>query len=236
MLVGVIDSFISRQGKQFVKTSSGQTAGCTASARRPSVRVPSVDMTASPTHLLLSDAIPIERWIRIGKKLCEITNSSAWWLGDWLLFGECTYPPRYKEAIIQTGLEYKTLRNYAWVARHVPPGQRISRLSFQHHAEVAALDPQHQAELLEHAMTLGWTRDTLRAQVRALRDRMVGHQPHQPPSGTLTLTLDSDQIDRWKAQAETANSSVISWVVNVVESAIADGSTPDYLSPTSVPN
>ncbi|MFD9426223.1 MULTISPECIES: hypothetical protein [unclassified Streptomyces] len=64
-------------------------------------------------------------------------NSSAWWLADWLIHGEATYGwRRYKEAVERTGLDYQTLRHYAWVARRFEHDRRRDSLSFAHHAAV----------------------------------------------------------------------------------------------------
>jgi len=42
--------------------------------------------------------------------------SSAWCLGDGLIAGQAAYGSRNRDAIGRTGLDYQTLRNYAWVA------------------------------------------------------------------------------------------------------------------------
>jgi hypothetical protein len=75
----------------------------------------------------------------LGAKIGTYSNATAWWLGDWLLYGKMKYGRRYKAAIEVTGLDYQTLRNYAVVARRFDPARRRSELSFQHHAEVCAM-------------------------------------------------------------------------------------------------
>ncbi|MGN5376760.1 LmbU family transcriptional regulator [Streptomyces lasalocidi] len=74
--------------------------------------------TVRKSGMLFPQNLPERSWERIGTDLRELVNSSAWWLADWLIYGETTYGwRRYKEAIERTGLDYQTLRNYAWVAR-----------------------------------------------------------------------------------------------------------------------
>src|SRR3954447_13776454 len=69
-------------------------------------------------------------WALVGERLGTICSASAWALGDWLLFGERRFANRYRSAIDATGLDYKTLRNYAWVARSIELSRRRESLSF----------------------------------------------------------------------------------------------------------
>src|SRR6266545_6028251 len=75
-----------------------------------------------------------EDWERAGSQLAGIVDSSSWWLGDWLVYGKKQYSDRYRRAIHAAGLQYQTLRNYAWVARRFELNRRRPKLSFQHHA------------------------------------------------------------------------------------------------------
>jgi hypothetical protein len=107
-------------------------------------------------------------WEQIGASLREFTNSSAWWLADWLIFGEAAYGwQRYRQAIERTGLDYQTLRNYAWVARRFEHHRRRDSLSFAHHAEVTRLSPPEQDYWLRKAEQLKWSRNELRRAIRA---------------------------------------------------------------------
>jgi len=91
-------------------------------------------------------------------------------LGDWLVFGQATYGGRYREAVERTGLDYQTLRNYAWVARRFELSRRRDTLSFGHHAEVAALPGPEQDFWLRKAEEFGWSTMRLRAEVRSSLD------------------------------------------------------------------
>src|SRR3954454_262877 len=108
------------------------------------VDVTSVSPERSPACLRLVDAMTYADWERAGCQLARLSQGVAWALGDWLLYGQAHFAPRYREALVETGLDYQTLRNYAWVARSVPPTRRRARLSFQHHAETAALTEAEQ--------------------------------------------------------------------------------------------
>lgn len=131
------------------------------------------------TGLLLDRQMPYERWVDIGRQLASAVSSSAWCLGDWLVYGETRFTGRYRSVIERTSLEYKTLRNYAWVARKIPLTRRHECLSFGHHAEVAGLPGPEQDFWLRKAASLGWSRNELRRQVHAsLAER--GAEPAGP--------------------------------------------------------
>jgi hypothetical protein len=117
------------------------------------------------TGLLLDRQMPYERWVDIGRQLASAVSSSAWCLGDWLVYGETRFTGRYRSVIERTSLEYKTLRNYAWVARKIPLDRRHEGLSFGHHSEVAGLEGPEQDFWLRKAESLGWSRNELRRQV-----------------------------------------------------------------------
>ncbi|WP_339134588.1 LmbU family transcriptional regulator [Streptomyces sp. f51] len=124
--------------------------------------------TVQKSGMVLPPNLPERSWERIGANLRELVNSSAWWLADWLLYGEATYGwRRYKEAIERTGLDYQTLRNYAWVARRFEHHRRRDSLSFAHHAEVTRLSPPEQDYWLRRAEQQKWSRNELRRAVRA---------------------------------------------------------------------
>ena len=118
--------------------------------------------------------MPIGAWRNLGRQIFVISDSSAWWLGDWLIYGQSEYPDRYKHAIAETNLDYQTLRNYAWVARRFVPGRRREKVSFQHHAEVASFPEDEQDALLTLVELHGWSRNELRRQIQRRRKGAVG--------------------------------------------------------------
>jgi hypothetical protein len=123
-------------------------------------------------ELPLSVKLSFDRWLCIGEFLSAVRTSSAWCLGDWLIYGETMYTGRYRDAIRHTSLDYQTLRNYAWVARRFPISRRRETLSFGHHAEVASLPEPEQDFWLRTAESSGWSTSHLRREVRAsLRER-----------------------------------------------------------------
>ncbi|MEU4168951.1 LmbU family transcriptional regulator [Streptomyces sp. NPDC026665] len=151
--------------------------------------------TVQKSGMVLPPNLPERSWERIGANLRELVNSSAWWLADWLLYGEATYGwRRYKEAIERTGLDYQTLRNYAWVARRFEHHRRRDSLSFAHHAEVTRLSPPEQDYWLRRAEQQKWSRNELRRAVRA------GLAAQSEAAGTCPDTGTSTGTDTGKQQ------------------------------------
>ncbi|MFE0425013.1 LmbU family transcriptional regulator, partial [Streptomyces sp. NPDC058953] len=112
--------------------------------------------------LQIPAGLAFEEWERAGRQLSGIVNSSSWWLGDWLVYGKDHYSDRYERGIRAAGLQYQTLRNYAWVSRRFDVVRRRAGLSFQHHAELAPLPVEEQDVWLDRAEQQGWTTKQLR--------------------------------------------------------------------------
>lgn len=219
--------------------------GTTGEATRNDVVLPFVGNQAKvqKSGVIFPRDLSQQSWERIGASLRELTNSTAWWLADWLIFGETTYGlRRYREAIERTGLDYQTLRNYAWVARRFEHHRRRDSLSFAHHAEVTRLSPPEQDYWLRKAEQEKWSRNELRREVRAgLAEQ--GHQIDIPPSSgddeqetsqlpepagadkgrrkatTLTIELSDGQLDYYSKVAAAHGLPVDKWVTQVLDAA-----------------
>lgn len=167
------------------------------------------------TALQIPQGIPLVEWRDLGRHIFLITDSSAWWLGDWLIYGQSEYPNRYKHAIAETQLDYQTLRNYAWVARRFTPDRRHEKLSFQHHAEVASLPPEDQDTWLTRAEEFALSKNELRRQIRRSR------QPESEPKDLVQfqVSLVADQKQRWEAAAESADKNLAEWIISTLDNA-----------------
>jgi hypothetical protein len=176
----------------------------------------------SKKGLRLPQRISFDKWMGIGIQLCSICSSSAWCLGDWLVYGETAFEGRYREAIEQTSLDYQTLRNYAWVVRKFSLSRRRDKLSFGHHAEVAALSEPEQDFWLGKAEELAWTVKELRREVRtSLRERSAsrGHELDSGPGqGTVTLKvpIPVDHLEACHAAASRCGLNVDEWASQVL--------------------
>lgn len=186
--------------------------------------------------LRLPQRLPFERWVRVGRQLADVYSSSAWCLGDWLVYGQAAYDQHYREAIERTSLDYQTLRNYAWVARQFSLSRRRDSLSFGHQAEVAALPEAEQDFWLLKAQELGWSVKRLRHEVRAsYSERSAGggeqgnpsagasqvDQPAQAQRSTvrLDIRITPEQLETYQAAAGLAGSSVEEWAVLTLDRA-----------------
>lgn len=177
------------------------------------------DLPENPMGIALADDVSYESWSAIGRHIAAVSNSSAWWVGDWLVHGERRFPGRYRRCLEELPLGYQTLRNYAWVARRVAMSRRRDDLSFQHHAEVAALDAGEQAHWLERAARDGWSRSRLRAAIRAGgqgRDDPDG--PAGPPS-TVRLSVADDRVPRWRDAAGLMERELADWAAQELDRA-----------------
>lgn len=157
-------------------------------------------------------------WERAGTKLARISDSSTWCLGDWLIYGQDKYSDRYQQAIAAAGLDYQTLRNYAWIARRYEWTRRRAELSFQHHAEVAALPDAEQDLWLDRAVEHRWSRNELRRQLRQSRQATSSVRP---AVALPRLPVSAGQVDRWRAAAEVSSSEFDQWVIAALDDAAA---------------
>ncbi|MEN3362479.1 MAG: hypothetical protein V7637_6461 [Mycobacteriales bacterium] len=166
--------------------------------------------------LNLPPDLPVDKWRSIGEQIYLITDSSAWWLGDWLIYGQDRYADRYRRLVEESSLDYQTLRNYAWVARRFPVSRRRNGLSFQHHAEVAALGEAEQDRLLGLAHHHGWSRNQLRARVRAARTR-----PDEQSAGpaAILLTVPAERQRSWEDAARHAGLDLLAWIAGALDDA-----------------
>lgn len=171
---------------------------------------------AQRTALRLPSGLGMPDWVSLGRQLFVVADSSAWWLGDWLIYGESHFPDRYELMLAETDLDYQTLRNYAWVARKYPPEQRRERLSFQHHAEAASLPEPERGRWLEHAEAGRWSRNELRRRLRA--DRAGRREPGEV---LLTLAVLHERQERWQRAAQCAQLQLDEWIVQILDRAAA---------------
>jgi hypothetical protein len=175
-------------------------------------------------ELSLPNEMPFESWREVGSKIVLIANCSAWWIGDWLVYGEQAYGDRYEQAITDTSLGYQTLRNYAWVARKVPASRRRDLLSFGHHAEVAALPDEEQDVWLARAEQLSWSRNRLRQALRAaqLATRQAANGERSVSTRALRIDVPTERHDRWQSAAERKRCSVADWIIATLDRAAND--------------
>jgi len=125
--------------------------------------------TISPTALELPAGMSFEDWADYGRRLSRVAEGVMWWLGDWWRYGEHRYGERAAQALDPETYAFQTFANAGYVARRFETSRRREVLSWSHHAEVAALEPDVGDELLGKAEVEDWSVRQLRGQVRELR-------------------------------------------------------------------
>ncbi|MFE9427033.1 LmbU family transcriptional regulator [Kitasatospora sp. NPDC006697] len=189
------------------------------------------------TGLRMPDGTPFEEWERAGRQLSGIVDSSSWWLGDWLVFGKDHYADRYQRGIRAVGLQYQTLRNYAWVARRFEFSRRRPALTFQHHAELASLPPEQQEIWLDRAEQDRWTTKQLRRAICA--SRQDPSRTGAPAEATRRLELPGSRLQWWHQAAEQLGIDFEQWVMSTLDSAASIalenlGDLPDVRQITAI--
>jgi len=160
--------------------------------------------------------LTFDEWLCAGRQISKISSASAWWLGDWLLYGERAYGKRYRAALELTSLDYKTLRNYAWVARSFEMSRRRDNLSFHHHAEVAGLREAEQDLWLARAETLRWSCRELR---RQLAERRRSERSDDRRPFMLRMEIEHQRERRWREAATSERQELTNWLGAVADQA-----------------
>jgi hypothetical protein len=171
----------------------------------------------TPHGLQIPEGISFKTWTGMGLKLLGLSNAYAWCLGDWVIYGEQTYGQRYRLALDTTALDYQTLRNYAWVARRFDLSRRRDTISFQHHAEVAALSEPEQELWLTRAERARWSRNELRRRLQASRRPNGGIAAEAAVKLQVEVTKDRER--RWRDAASAAAQTLPEWIATAVDAA-----------------
>lgn len=174
---------------------------------------------ATRVGLRISAGLDYEVWERAGQRIARVADSSAWCLGDWIIYGESRYTDRYRRAVKAAGLDYQTIRNYAWVARSFDQSRRRSSLSFQHHAEVAALAPEQQDYWLDQSKRFGWSRNELRKNVRGAQRGKPA--PAAVPEAVPQIKASPERVQRWRLAAERSGNTLEGWISARLDAAAA---------------
>jgi len=186
--------------------------------------------------LVFPSRLPFEAWQGIGAQLAVAASSSAWCLGDWLVYGQAAYAGRYREAVERTDLDYQTLRNYAWVAGRFELSRRREALSFGHHAEVAALPGPEQDFWLRKAEEFGWPVMRMRREVRAslaereegpaalesADDDCRGGGPRERRLAVIQVTLTPGQLAICERAAGQDGVALCAWAASALERAASE--------------
>ena len=110
--------------------------------------------------------LTLPEWIGHGKSLGSVARASGWWIGDWIRYGNAKYGEKYEAAARVTGYDIHSLMNMAYVARRFEISRRREKLSFSHHAELAALHAEQQDLWLDRIEREALSVHALRVQLK----------------------------------------------------------------------
>jgi hypothetical protein len=143
---------------------------------RPAKARPTLTATTWNAH----ETISFPEWIEHGRRLGRMGRGIGWWIGDWLRFGNAAYGERYAPAVRATGYDRQSLMNMVYVASSIEPERRREDLSWSHHAEIAALEPDEQDRWLERAERDRLSVRCLREAIRTERRGAKAGEPGEP--------------------------------------------------------
>jgi len=128
-----------------------------------------------PHGLAVEGQPSLDEWLEVGTLLNKASDSVHWWIGDWLNYGMEHYGLTYDQAmelLEERGLNfsYQTLRTDKYVATAIPLFNRLNKLTWKHHLEVAPLPPDQQQYWLSLAAEKDWSTRELRAAIKGAED------------------------------------------------------------------
>jgi hypothetical protein len=126
------------------------------------------------------DEMSFSEWLEYGQRLGVMGRSAGWWIGDWLCYGNHVFGERYVRASRITGYDAQTLMNMAYVASRFDASRRRGKLSWSHHAEIAAMEPEEQDHWLALAEKDRLSVRCMRESIR--RERLRNKAAEQPPA------------------------------------------------------
>jgi hypothetical protein len=180
-----------------------------APGQRAPVRVALTTTSWSPHAELES-----HEWADQGRRLGVVGRAVGWWVGDWLRYGNERFGERYVRAARITGYDVQTLMNMVYVASRFEPARRHEHLSFSHHAELAALEPEAQDAWLEQAEAERLSVRCLREEVRRARTREAeAAEPelerHAPPEREVVCCPECGcHFERERLERDAATGAV----------------------------
>jgi hypothetical protein len=140
----------------------------------PNLSLPGLDLPGvkfGPTSLELEEDLTLAEFERLLGFVEHLDNSSPWWVGDALLWGEERYGDRVFQLIEGAGWALHTRQTRLRVSMRVAENVRMADLSWSHHREVALLDdPNDQRRWLELALSDGWSARELGSRMDAEPD------------------------------------------------------------------
>ena len=142
-----------------------------------------------------AEDMSFSEWLEYGRRLGVMGRSAGWWIGDWLSYGNHVFGERYVRASRITGYDAQTLMNMAYVASRFEASRRRGKLSWSHHAEIAAMEPGEQDHWLERAEADRLSVRCLRESIRRERLRKKAEDAAAERESSATAEAEDPHAD-----------------------------------------
>lgn len=169
-----------------LRVAQAVTIGDTSSSKRQS---PSVTLT--PVSWTPCREFGLRDWIQQGQRLGTIGRACAWWIGDWLRYGNAKHGEKYSRAARITGYDAKSLMNMVYVATRFEVSRRRENLSWSHHAAIASLDIHQQERWLDFSERQRLSVHCLRLELASQRSDARKHAPNGPEESAAHAQANS---------------------------------------------
>ena len=143
---------------------------------------------ATSVSLQLDKALPLKRWVEIGKTLGTMEGAVQWWIGDWWAFGAERQWGDGEKLAADAGIEYQHAMNCGSVARAYDFSSREEKLNFYHYRVAMAEPVERRQQWLQRARDEGWAATELRRQI--LRGQLPGKVAALPAGQFRVLYAD----------------------------------------------
>ena len=176
----------------------------TVSRQNEVARVISLPGRLTPVSWQLPNDLTYEDWLHYGKMLTQMQGAIQWALGDWWVHGEHKYGKRVKALRDGAFGTYaiQTLKNFAWVAKHVETSRRRDVLTFGHHEAVAALPAAQQKHWLERAARERLSVHRLRKSIKAAPLVRPPSEPSESRSSRRLTRREQTEVAALRAHVE----------------------------------
>lgn len=114
----------------------------------------------------------LQTYLSIGKTFQQIQRSIAYWMGDWLCYGENRFGEAYSQALDESGKANETLVKWRAVAARVPKEIRRKELSWTHAFYTAYCTERLRGPLLDLAVNMNLSSRELK-EITRLKDDLV---------------------------------------------------------------
>lgn len=137
-----------------------------------------------------TEDMTFEDYQRIGRTFQQIKNSLAWWVGDWLNFGDRKFGEAAMQAVEDTGKSMETLLKWKAVSFRVPRNIRRSDLGWTHHFYVAYVPEEQRGKLLDLAANIDLSsrelKDVVKLDDERRSDLLIAVQNYMEEQGPMS--------------------------------------------------